>query len=98
MPGTVLEWVHITEPPHWLTSGRPLGDTGKIAMVRTGVAMAFTLRAIEPGGHAHTVTGLFSWVGRYLDRPEEQKHQLCFDVGGTLAESGQEGMLRERLF
>ena len=43
------------------------------------------------------VRGVFTWAVANRDTPDFRKDQLWFDIGGSLAEFGSNGILEERM-
>ncbi|MBH5328526.1 hypothetical protein H9Q10_02410 [Eikenella sp. S3360] len=88
----------VTSPPDWLTAAaRSAGEPGIVAVSRTAVAFEFRLH-VSSGGRTHELSGVYSWAAWHLDgKGGEPSQQVWFDLGGTLAEFGENGKLRERL-
>lgn len=97
--GSRLTAFAVSSGPQWLTGMRPKDDEpGQGIVVRTGVAFEFRLSVQEPNGQDHALQGVFSWVGVHLDEPMNVKHRIWFDLGGTLAEFGSAGELKNRMY
>jgi hypothetical protein len=96
-PGSMLEWVKITEEPAFLTglASRDPSDTHKFTVTRAGVAVAFVLSVVMLSQQRYFVRGGFSWAATGLDRPGERKDRTWFDVNMPFTEVA--AALEERL-
>ncbi len=88
----------VSAEPEWLTAAtRSESEPNIVTVRRAAVAFEFCLH-VSGGGQTHELRGVYTWAAWHLDRPvQEQKQQVWLDLGGTLAEFGENGKLRERL-
>lgn len=97
VPGAVLEWMKVTDPPKVMTAGRKIpGDEEKIILVRTGLAVPFGLSVMAPDGRRDILWGVFTWAASGLDNPANRKDRLWFDLQMGIEQA--ETLLAERIY
>jgi hypothetical protein len=95
---SVLNYFQVTSVPHWLTGAIPTKEDNTLGKLsRTGVAFEFLL-SVTGSGVTHELTGVFTWVGVNLHKPGEQLVKYWIDIGGTLAQFGEDGVLKNRIY
>jgi hypothetical protein len=96
VPGSVLEWVHITADPITQVGGRPVEGSDQVIVTRTAVAVEFALSVLAPSGRREILAGSFTWAAAGLDVPEGRRDRTWFDIGMPVAHAG--GLLEKRVF
>lgn len=96
-PGSVLEWLQIVAPPRFLTSGRPRPENpGQMILVRSAIAVAFSLGVLPPGGRRENLWGVFTWCAVGLDPPNGRSDRTWLDFRMPLDRAEQ--LMKERLY
>jgi hypothetical protein len=96
VPGSVLEWVHITADPITQVGGRPVDGSDEVIVTRTAVAVEFALSVLAPTGRREILAGSFTWAAAGLDVPEGRHDRTWFDIGMPVEQAG--GLLEKRVF
>jgi hypothetical protein len=95
--GSEVESLRFLAAPEWLTRmRRQVENSENGVLVRAGFAVLFEAGVFQPSGERHLLSGVFTWVATHLDTPNA-KHQMWFDLDGTLDSHGSNGALAERL-
>lgn len=96
-PGATVAWLKVTDVPRFLTGGRPHPeDEQRITVTRAGLAVPFALSVSAPGQRREVLWGVFSWAAVGLDRPEERRDRLWFDL--RVDADWAEEQLRSRIY
>ena len=70
--GARVEWMQITETPHYLTGGKRTDDGKRLQVTRAGLAAPFRLAVRDPSGSVEELHGIASWVAAGLDGKERR--------------------------
>lgn len=96
VPGSVLEWVHITANPISQVGGRPEEGSDQVTVTRTAVAVEFALSVLAPTGRREILVGSFTWAAARLDVQGGRHDRTWFDIGMPIEQAG--GLLETRVF
>ncbi len=94
--GAKVEWLKFTGKPEFLTGGKPVpDDPDRMQLVRTALAVQFTLSVVQPSGRQDLLTGVFSLAIAGMDEPAARERSWL-DLGATMEQVGP--LLQTRLF
>jgi len=97
VPGSVVEWVKVTDDPVFLTGGpRPSDNPDQVIVRRAALAIEFALSVLLPSGKREVLVGSFSWVAVGLDGVGQRRDRTWFDIGMPVARAGE--LLEKRIW
>jgi len=96
VPGSVLEWVHITADPVTQVGGKPVEGSNQVTVTRTALAAEFALSVLTPAGRREVLSGSFTWAAAGLDIQGGRRDRTWFDIGMPIGQAGD--LLQTRVF
>ena len=94
VPGTVVEWIKVTDEPRQLTAGIQ-GDTN-FTVTRVGIAVPVEFSALAPSERREVLWGVLTYTQTGMNRPETARRRMWLDLRETL--DWAEEQLQPRLF
>jgi hypothetical protein len=96
VPGSVVDWVKVTDEPAFLTVGvKADNDPGVLTVRRAAVAVPFALGVRKPPGRPEILTGVLTWAAVGLDRPRARQDRVWLDFAMTRERAEQ--LLQQRV-
>jgi hypothetical protein len=103
VPGSRIEWLKVIDDPAFLTGGvRSPEDSDtdpgfvRMTLRRAALAVPFALAVLTPDGHRYVHTGVFSWVAVHLDKPDQRRDRMWFELGASRADAAED--LKRRIY
>ncbi|MFG2058358.1 hypothetical protein ACGFI9_30480 [Micromonospora sp. NPDC048930] len=96
VPGATVRWMKITDEPRFLTAGRRApDDPDSLIVTRAALAASFAIGVDSPPSRHEILWGVYSIAVAGLDRGEQTRSRVWFDLWTTLDTAEQQ--LRERI-
>ncbi|MGV9411584.1 hypothetical protein ACWDOP_16860 [Nocardia sp. NPDC003693] len=95
VPGTIVEWIKVTDDPRQLTAGIH-GAENRFTVTRVGIAIPVAFAAVSPSARREILWGVLTYAQTGMNDPATNRRRMWLDLRETL--DWAEEQLQPRLF